>query len=59
MVNEKRNFPRGFMFKAEKKKKKKPDSEELKVDGNGNSISSEKDVHAMQIRLACINKKIV
>lgn len=45
MVNEKRNFPRGFMFKA----KKKTDSEELKVDGNGNSISSEKDVHAMQI----------
>lgn len=32
-----------------KQKKKKTDSEELKVDGNGNSISSEKDVHAMQI----------
>ena len=31
------------------KQKKKTDSEELKVDGNGNSISSEKDVHAMQI----------
>ena len=39
------------------KKKKKTDSEELKVDENGNSISSEKDVHAMKIWLACINKK--
>lgn len=40
-----------FMFKAEKKKIK---IQELKVDGNDSSISSEKDVHAMQIK-ACMH----
>ena len=48
-----------FHVKRKKKKKKTTGLEELKVDGNGNSISSEKDVHAVQIWLVCINKKIV
>lgn len=44
MVNENGNLACGFMFKA-----KNTDSEQLRLDRNGYSISNEKDVHAMQI----------
>lgn len=48
---QKKTLACGFRFKA-----KNADSEELEEAGNGCSISNEKDVHAMQAWLVCINE---